>query len=175
MVINATFNNISGNTNNILQDINIMSTSPSFCGICDIRHISKPSAVWCLDCDEGLCAECIEYHSSVKPSRGHTTISIEEYQKLPSFVLEIKEHCNEHHEKFKLYCKQHGCPCCGVCMVETHSDCSDVAILENTVKGVKLSAIFNEIEQLISEMTETICEIRKKTERPTQVLLENRK
>jgi hypothetical protein len=41
MVINATFNNISINTNNILQDISIMSSSPSFCGICDIRHISK--------------------------------------------------------------------------------------------------------------------------------------
>jgi hypothetical protein len=59
-----------------------MSSSPSVCGMCDIRHISKPSEVWCPDCEEGLCAECIEYHSSVKPSRGHTTIPIEEYQKL---------------------------------------------------------------------------------------------
>jgi hypothetical protein len=49
MVINATFNNI-------LQDINSMSSSPSVCGICDIRHISKPSEVWCPDCEEGLCA-----------------------------------------------------------------------------------------------------------------------
>jgi hypothetical protein len=54
MVINTTFNNISGNTSNILQDINSMSSSPSFCGICDIRHISKPSEVWCPDCEEGL-------------------------------------------------------------------------------------------------------------------------
>ena len=137
-----------------------MSSSPSFCGICDIRHISKPSKIWCLDCEEGLCAECIEYHSSVKPSRGHTTLPIEEYQKLPSYVLEIKEHCNEHHEKFKLYCKHHGCPCCGICMVESHMDCLDVTILENTVKDVKSSAIFNEIEELINEMTETIGKIR---------------
>jgi len=137
-----------------------MSSSPSFCGICDIRHISKPSEVWCQDCEEGLCAECIEYHSSVKPSRGHTTIPIEEYQKLPLYVLDIKEHCNEHHEKFKLYCKQHGCPCCGICMVETHLDSSDVTILENIVKDVKPSDIVNEIEQLINEMTEIIGKIR---------------
>ena len=39
-------------------------------------------------------------------------------------------------------------------------DCLDVTILENTVKDVKSSAIFNEIEELINEMTETIGKIR---------------
>jgi hypothetical protein len=67
-----------------------MSSSPSFCGICDIRHISNPSDVWCPDCDEGLCTECLDHHSLVKSSRKHTTIPIAEYQKLPSYVLEIK-------------------------------------------------------------------------------------
>ena len=172
MVINATLNNI-------LQDNNIMSSSPSVCGICDIRHISKPSEVWCPDCEEGLCAECIEYHSSVKTSRGHSTIPIEEYQKLPSYVLDIKEYCNEHHEKFKLYCKQHGCPCCGICMVETHMDCSDVTILENIVKDVNPSDIFNEIEQLIIEMTEIFGKIRQNREtnssavREQKIIIEN--
>jgi hypothetical protein len=37
-------------------------------------------------------------------------------------------------------------------MVETHKDCSDVTILENIVKDVKTSDIFNEMEQLINEM-----------------------
>ena len=55
-----------------------MPSSPSFCGMCDSRHISKPSEVWCRECEEGLCTECIEYHSSVKLSRGHATIPIAE-------------------------------------------------------------------------------------------------
>jgi hypothetical protein len=59
-----------------------MSTSPSSCGMCDNRHISKPSEVWCPDCEERLCTECIEY------------------QKLPSYLLKIEEHCSEHQEKF---------------------------------------------------------------------------
>ena len=67
-----------------------MSSSPSFCAICDIRQISKSSEVWCPDCEEGICAECIEYHSLVKLSRGHTTIPISEFQKLLPSVLEIK-------------------------------------------------------------------------------------
>ena len=57
--------------NNILQDINIMSTSPSVCGMCDNRHISKPSEVWCPDCNEGLCTECLDHHSLAKPCRTH--------------------------------------------------------------------------------------------------------
>ena len=141
-----------------------MSSYPSFCGICDIRHVSKPSAVWCPDCDEGLCTECLDHHSLAKPCRKHTTIPIAEYRKLPSYVLEIKEHCNEHHEKFSLYCKDHECPCCGICIVETHRDCIDVTILENLIKDVKTSNIFNEIEELISEMTEIIGNIRQNRE-----------
>jgi hypothetical protein len=50
---------------------------------------------------------------------------------------------NEHHEKFSLYCKDHECPCCGICMVEIHRDCVDVSILKNIVKDVKTSDLFN--------------------------------
>jgi len=156
-----------------------MSSSPSFCGICDIRHISKPSELWCPDCQEGLCAECIEHHSLVKLSRGHNTIPIAEYRKLPSYVLEIKEHCSEHNGKFQLYCKKHGCPCCGICIMEKHSECLDVAILENIIKDVKTSDIFNEIEQLINEMIDIIGKIRQNREtnssavREQKIIVEN--
>ena len=84
-----------------------MSSSPSTCGICDLCYISKLSEVWCPDCEEGLCTECLEHHRLAKPSRNHTTIPISEYRTLPSYVLEINELCNEHHEKFILYCKDH--------------------------------------------------------------------
>jgi t-SNARE complex subunit (syntaxin) len=43
-------------------------------------------------------------------------------------------------------------------------DCSDVTILENIVKDVNPSDIFNEIEQLIIEMTEIIGKIRQNRE-----------
>ena len=137
-----------------------MSSSPAFCGMCDNRHISKPSNVWCRECEEGLCAECIEYHSSGKLSRGHTTVPMAEYQKLPSYVLEIKEHCNEHHETYTLYCKEHECPCCGICNVENHKDCKEVAVLRNITKNVKISTMSNDTEHLIKEMFENIGKIR---------------
>ena len=141
-----------------------MSASPSFCGMCHNRRISKPSEVWCRDCEEGLCTECIEYHSSGKLSRGHTTIPIAEYQKLPSYVLEIKEHCSEHQEKFNLYCKEHECPCCGICIVKNHSHCKNVAIMEEIIKNVKTSTMFTETEHWIKEMIENIGKIRQNRE-----------
>ena len=141
-----------------------MSSTPSFCGICDIRHISKPSEAWCPDCEEGICTECIEHHSLAKPSRNHTTIPIEEYQKLPPYVLEIKEHCDEHHERFNLYCKEHERPCCRICNLENHKDCNNVAIMEEIIKNVKTSTMFTDIEHLIKEMIENISKIRQNRE-----------
>jgi hypothetical protein len=64
-------------------------------------------------------------------------------------------------------------------MVETHKDCPDVTILENIVKDVKRSDIFNEIEQSISEMTEAIGKIKQNREtnssavREQKIIVEN--
>ena len=86
-------------------------------------------------------------------------MSIAEYQKFPSYVLEIKEHCNEHHEKFSLYCKEHECPWCRTCNVDNRKDCK-----ENITKNVKTSTMFNETEHLIQEMFENIGTIRQNRE-----------
>jgi hypothetical protein len=54
------------------------------------------------------------------------------------YVLEIKEHCDEHHEKFNLYCKEHERPCCRICNLENHKDCKNVAIMEEIIKNVSV-------------------------------------
>ena len=156
-----------------------MTNSSSFCGMCDTRHISRPSEVWCSDCEEGLCTECLEQHSLAKPCRNHTTIPISEYRKLPSYVLEISELCKEHHERFNLYCKEHERPCYRICMLENHKDCKEVTVLENIIKNIKTSNMFNEIEQLIDELIKTIGKIRQNREtngsavKEQKILVEN--
>ena len=167
--------NLNLSTNNIFQDINIMTSSPSTCGICDVRHISKPSEVWCPECHQGLCVDCTGHHSISNSSRNHSTIPISEYQKLPLFVLEIKEFCNQHNERLQSYCKEHGCPCCGICIVEDHNECKDLAILKNVVKNVKTSHNFNETEQLIREMMENIHKIRQNRENNSVTVTEQKR
>jgi hypothetical protein len=79
-------------------------------------------------------------------------------------VLEINEVCNEHHEKFIAYCKEHERPCCRICILENHKDCKEVVIVENIIHNIKTSHIFNEIERSIDELIETIGKIRQNRE-----------
>jgi hypothetical protein len=48
--------------------------------------------------------------------------------------------------------------------VKNHSDCKNVAIIEEMIKNVKTSSMFNETEHLIKEMIETIGKIRQNRE-----------
>ena len=54
--------------------------------------------------------------------------------------------------------------------MEAHRNCLDVVILENIIKDVKKSDIFNEIEQLINEMTGMIGKIRQNRETNSSVV-----
>ena len=151
-----------------------MSSSPSVCGICDIRHICKQSELWCSECDEGLCVDCAEHHSLSKASRNHKTIPISEYRKLPLNVLNIREFCNEHDERFQTYCQKHACPCCRICIIESHNECKDIAVLENVVQGVKSSHMFTEIASLIDDMIENVGKIRQSRETNSAAVTEQK-
>jgi len=118
--------------------------------------------------------DCTQHHSLSKGTKQHSTISMSEYQKLPSFVLDISQFCKEHKERFKFYGKKDECPCCQICIEENHNDCKDVAILREMAKNVKTSVQFNEVEQLIDELMKTVAKI-KKIERRTWLILVNRK
>ena len=77
-----------------------MSTKIPGCGVCFARHTSEESAIWCSECNEGLCLNCEQYHSASKSTRHHVTVTIEEYRKLPIFIRQMKEVCAKHDEKY---------------------------------------------------------------------------
>lgn len=131
-----------------------MATSFLVCGICDLRHISKPSVVWCSECDEGLCEDCKEHHTLSKSSRNHSVIAVSDYQKLPSNILKITLTCSEHNEQYQMYCKKHESPCCRRCISENHNSCKEICPLEDVIHNVKTSSAFREIEQTLKEVAE---------------------
>jgi gas vesicle protein len=57
----------------------------------------------------------------------------------------------------------------GICIVEDHNECKDLAILKNVVK------IFNETEQLIREMMENIHKIRQNRENNSITVTEQKR
>ncbi|XP_063398526.1 uncharacterized protein LOC134683267 [Mytilus trossulus] len=134
-----------------------MATSFDNCAICNLRHVSKLSVVWCSDCDEGLCQDCSEHHSLSKLSRNHSVVPIAEYKKLPSFLVNIKLHCDEHDEKYSLFCKEHNeCVCRKCAISEKHRECKDMFPVEDVIQNSKTSVAFTEIESSLEEMKKKI-------------------
>lgn len=151
-----------------------MASSIPPCGPCDIQHITKPSIVWCTECEEGLCPQCLKHHTASKASRNHNTMPITEYQELPSDVKKFTENCDKHNEKYTIYCRKHECPCCGSCVVEDHIDCRDFVRLTNIIDKAKTSVFLNEIEQSLSEMAENIERIRQNRENNIKTISEKK-
>ncbi|CAC5395528.1 unnamed protein product [Mytilus coruscus] len=151
-----------------------MAASSSLCGVCTLRHISKPSIVWCTECVEGLCTECQEHHSLSRASRNHDTIPITEYQKLPPDVLSISQYCDKHNEKYQIYCKKHESPCCSICIVESHNECQDIVTLSDVIMNAKTSNTFYEIEQTLAEVLENIKKIRENRQDNLKTLSKDR-
>ncbi|CAC5397256.1 unnamed protein product [Mytilus coruscus] len=152
-----------------------MATSSPSCGACDLRHITKPSIVWCTECDEGLCTECQEHHSLSKASRRHNVIPTVEYQKLPTDVLKISPYCIKHDEKFQIYCRKHECPCCSKCVVESHIVCQDVVNLDDVIQNAKTSNALCEIEETLVEVAENLLKIRQHQQDNLSTFKEKRK
>ncbi|CAC5425051.1 unnamed protein product [Mytilus coruscus] len=145
-----------------------MATARNSCGICEFRHVIKPSVAWCPECDEGFCSDCEEHHSLAKASRHHKTIPIAEYHKLPEDVLQIPQSCTKHDEKFLLYCKDHEMPCCCKCA-------NEVVNLDDIIKNAKASSSFQEIEETLAEVVDNIKESQKIYRGNITSLSENRK
>ncbi|XP_071123520.1 uncharacterized protein [Mytilus edulis] len=134
-----------------------MASSFDHCGVCTSRHVSELSVVWCQDCDEGLCQDCTEHHSLSKSSRNHKTVPIDTYHKLPSFIANINLNCDEHDEKYLLFCKKHNAMLCRKCVIsENHAECKEICPVEDVIQNAKTSVAFTEIESSFQEMNENL-------------------
>ncbi|XP_052065979.1 uncharacterized protein LOC127705675 isoform X2 [Mytilus californianus] len=152
-----------------------MATSSLNCGVCDLRHASIPSVVWCTECDEGLCEGCQEHHILSKASRNHAVIQISEYHKIPSNVVQVSQFCEKHNEKYIIYCKKHECPCCSDCIVQNHTKCDEIVKLDDVIHNAKTSNAFYEFEQTLADVSANIEKIRKDRQKNMKTLSETRK
>ncbi|CAC5416833.1 unnamed protein product [Mytilus coruscus] len=152
-----------------------MATASKSCGVCELRHITTPSLIWCTECDEGLCTECSEHHSLSKSSRSHRVIPIVEYQKLPAEILKYTQYCTKHDKKYQFYCQKHECPCCSKGIVENHKECHDIVELDDIIHNAKTSNALCEIEETLVEVAENLQKIRQHQQDNLTTFKEKRK
>ncbi|XP_071171624.1 uncharacterized protein [Mytilus edulis] len=126
------------------------------CGICDAQHVTKCGDFWCSECDDGLCTECKTHHSFSKASRHHDVISIENYRKLPTDILSIVHHCNEHEKKFHIYCPHHDQLCCLICISTSHKECTGMLSIEEIAKTSKSSGLLETLQKLLKDLQSNI-------------------
>ncbi|CAC5416839.1 unnamed protein product [Mytilus coruscus] len=138
-----------------------MTTATKSCGVCELRHITKPSIVWCTECDDGLCTECKEHHSLAMSSRSHSVIAFTDYRKLPADKLKFTQSCTKHDKKYQIYCQKHEIPCCSKCIMESHKGCRDIVELDDAIHNVKTSNAMCEIEETLVEVAKNLQKIRK--------------
>ncbi|VDI42365.1 Hypothetical predicted protein [Mytilus galloprovincialis] len=125
------------------------------CGPCSHDSIHKNAEKWCTDCNEGFCNVCEKSHKSMKMSRDHNFILIEEYREIEN--INVVFECQEHESKFEMYCKKHEIAICIKCFPAMHKDCSDAIIpLAEAANNAKSSTAFVELEHAINDTLETI-------------------
>ncbi|XP_071144800.1 E3 ubiquitin-protein ligase TRIM39-like [Mytilus edulis] len=129
------------------------SSSGTYCDICQSRHISKTAEEYCPVCEEALCSDCKDHHNLAKATKNHQVISIAEYNKLPAFIREIKQHCDKHGDRFEFFCPTHNELCCKRCITTTHNECKECKVIEDFVES---SAAIDEYEQTLKDVEENI-------------------
>ena len=106
-----------------------------FCSFCDPSPIK--AMIWCSECDDFLCSDCLKQHKSSKLFKAHTTMSLEDYKELPTVAQAMKYHCEDHDEPYQMYCPVHNRPCCITCVLTAHKECSGVAPITDCISHVK--------------------------------------
>ncbi|CAG2258129.1 unnamed protein product [Mytilus edulis] len=106
------------------------------CGSCGYEDISKNAKKWCTICEEGFCGDCERYHKSMKVSRDHKMISIEDYRQIENISVNLN-------------CEIHVCV---VCIPLEHKSCSssDVISIDEVSKNAKQSTSLLDLEGTIS-------------------------
>ena len=131
-----------------------------FCNICDHNNESKLAATWCPECEDFLCTDCSRHHSKSSSSKQHIVISMENYQKLPSSILSIKNRCTNHGNKYEFYCYIHGDPCCVMCTRDDHRHCEELRPILEVTKNAKSSTAIAHIERDLEDIDGTFEKIK---------------
>ncbi|XP_063418463.1 uncharacterized protein LOC134701267 [Mytilus trossulus] len=137
-----------------------MATSKNalFCDFCHNKQLNKSAQEYCPQCEEALCGECRDNHKISKLSKSHQTISIDRYNKLPSFIKNISHICEEHDCFLEVYCKSHDSLCCKRCLISGHKKCKETIFIEDFLvpSSKHQSAAFDNIEKVLKNLESNI-------------------
>ncbi|CAG2200835.1 unnamed protein product [Mytilus edulis] len=156
-----------------------MATDQSvlLCDVCQKRHLNKSAEEYCPQCEEALCRECRDHHKLSKLLKSHQTITVDKYNKLPSFIKQISQNCEEHDCFLEFYCKSHDALCCKLCLISGHKECKGTIFIEDFLKPLTghQSAALDNIEKVLQDLQSNICSAIKDRNRNLTELREQKR
>ncbi|CAG2192893.1 unnamed protein product [Mytilus edulis] len=125
----------------LLPDIQIGSTmeesgkkdNENECDTCSRQNIRSEANLWCQDCRDSFCDQCIKLHKVMKFSVDHTVIQIRQISKNKHDVdlSVISDSCPVHTSKrVEAYCFDHKQILCVLCLTLKHRKCDNVQAIE---------------------------------------------
>ncbi|XP_063400279.1 uncharacterized protein LOC134684893 [Mytilus trossulus] len=150
-------------------------SSGKTCGSCDVQQITEAAIVWCTTCDEGLCSTCLGHHKVNKASRKHETIPINQYESLEKFSSCIKQVCEKHDQTIGFYCLDHDGTACGLCIPESHRQCTGLKPIDELARHAKNSANIIDIERGFEEIGKTLEKLRNNRQQNIDTIKDDKK
>ena len=144
-----------------------------FCSFCDPSPIK--AVVWCSECDDFLCSDCLKHHTSSKLFKAHSTMSLEDYKELPTVVQTLNYHCADHDEQFDSFCPVHNCPCCIRCALTSHKECSGISPIKDLLPNVKSAPAMLDLEQTLKELGSFVRSLTDDKEKNIQEIITRKK
>ncbi|CAC5404801.1 unnamed protein product [Mytilus coruscus] len=127
------------------------------CGPCGYAENNKNAEKWCTVCEEGLCAECEKVHKSIKTSRNHRLISVEDFRQIKNISISLT--CKDHDKRLELYCNTHDVAVCLGCVPSRHMTCSDVIPLDKAAENAKHSTALADLEDTLTRTLQNLEQI----------------
>ncbi|CAC5380560.1 unnamed protein product [Mytilus coruscus] len=124
------------------------------------RSISTKAVKYCTNCEDALCLECEDYHGNMKTFDTHHMIDIDIIEGKP-FVVGTS--CKVHPDMIlEYFCSDHDTLCCRSCMASAHRSCEKLLPIEVSAKGVKSSAMYEEIVKHVTTLNSAVNELEDK-------------
>ncbi|XP_063448321.1 uncharacterized protein LOC134727856 [Mytilus trossulus] len=132
-----------------------------YCGPCDFKHATNQAIKWCTDCIEALCSTCFDVHRSLKVSRNHNVITIEDHSALHAIMLDLVEtqRCDQHDKASEYICPLHDEKVCVTCIQRKHSQCTGWLTISEAADGVKSLVANQTIKQDLENMIRNVEEL----------------
>ncbi|XP_052077087.1 E3 ubiquitin-protein ligase TRIM56-like [Mytilus californianus] len=118
----------------------------------DANTKSEATSV-CIDCSDALCATCTRCHKSSKLRSNHEIVPISDISKDGYALKSFRNMCSEHKNKeLELFCVDHDCSCCSICVSVKHRKCENVLTIEEAAKKFRESNIVSKTENEVSAL-----------------------